>query len=180
MQVALRVVGGEDSRAVHPRAQLLEKDFSFGLACTWAKTCWSRCFVASVRNSALSAGRALNHLAEKGVGKADYRTSSLFWIQTTLFPLFSDSNGCRDAVLWKASMSLWSQSLHGREQTRNPWETRCQSESASGRDAFLHPSYGSSSGKRAATLAAVPACQKTQQRPLNVCWEGTGVLQVLW
>lgn len=30
MQVALRVVGGEDSRAVHPRAQLLEKISALG------------------------------------------------------------------------------------------------------------------------------------------------------
>lgn len=96
-------------------------------------------------------------------GKSRLQNKLLFWIQAMLFPLFPDSNGCRDAVLWKASVSLRSQSLHGREQTQNPQEIRCRSESASGRDTFLHPSYGSSSGKRAATLAAVPACQKTRQ-----------------
>lgn len=52
-----------------------------------------------VGSSDLYAGRALNHLAEKRVGKANYATRSHFKSKQHFFHCFFDSNGCRDAVI---------------------------------------------------------------------------------
>lgn len=73
MQVAVRVVGGEASRPFHLRAQLLEK---------LSATAWPRVELKGVgvdvwpawlgvQPPDLYAGKALNHLAENRVGKAN-------------------------------------------------------------------------------------------------------------
>lgn len=88
MQVAVRVVGGEASRPFHLRAQLLEKLS----AMAWPRVelkgvdVWPAWL--GVQPPDLCAGKALNHLAENRVGKANCATSCHFKSKQRFFHCF--------------------------------------------------------------------------------------------
>lgn len=103
MQLAVRVVGGEASRLINLRAQLLAKLSAMDWPRVELKGVGVDVWPAQsrVQPPDLSAGRALNHVADNRVGKADCATSSHFKSKQRFshFFFFFYSNGCMHAVI---------------------------------------------------------------------------------
>lgn len=151
---SFRQSGGRGSEQTNSTWNLSSKKaFSFGFTKNGAKTCWSRCFTDSVGNSAHSPQlrQSLKSPCWEQWKKPSIQ-QVLILNQGNNFSLFSDSNSCRDAILWEGSVSLWSQGLHSRMQTPNLPGTRCLSEPVSSKGTFAHLSYGSSSAKAPSSL----------------------------
>lgn len=105
---SFRQSGGRGSEQTNSTWNLSSKKaFSFGFTKNGAKTCWSRCFTDSVGNSAHSPQlrQSLKSPCWEQWKKPSIQ-QVLILNQGNNFSLFSDSNSCRDAILWEGSVSL--------------------------------------------------------------------------